>query len=203
MNTNNKVGIFAAISSLLLSPDAAVAGNAPTTTTKAPPVFTLERNGVEMPFQIIKITKGKNKGQEYISFDTDDKSRLQGWLGDDFWKMVIPKINNRLLGLNNEARDEKTNQLNLDELKDYLIKFSARGETMVSLQEDLEEKLAEMDDFNPDDPTDAVAIISLMKDIKSIKADMAAKKRERKPKAEVAANGATAPEGVVATTAQS
>lgn len=146
--------------------------------------IVVERNGVCLDLKQIEITKGENKGQKYYAPDYSDKELLMKWLGDDMWKLLIPKVNNRILGLNREATDEETNKFDAQWFSDAVSKFSARGESKADLEKQRDELMEEVLSMNQKDPTQLPKIMELFGDIKQLNQDIADKKRERKKKGE-------------------
>lgn len=142
--------------------------------------IAIERNNESVLFAEGEKTRGKTKGEKYLKpqLDKIELSKLMAWMGADTAKGVLVNYVNRLAqGWYDEAVNENTGEFSEEEWKNSALGLSAKGETMGDLKERLEELLNEFLTCTDDD-----RVGELTRDIKSTKAAINSKKRERSPK---------------------
>lgn len=150
------------------------------------------RNDVELVFEPAKIKRGDKKGSEYLGLKVVDENYEQvgKWLGKDILvSMYRGKVNQRLQSLFDEActqivdGKEVAKPFDLEEFIELAKSFSARGETMEDIKNEIEDLTDELS--NLDWSTGAVAAgraQEIAEKIKSLRIARESKRRNREEK---------------------
>lgn len=177
-----------------------------------PETLTASRNNANLEFKQQEIKRGPGKGTTYFGPNCyyDEKAKrwvnweaVVAYLGDELQKMVLPKFAQKSQGWTDEAFDwEKiTNDkgdkedvriagsFSQEKFLKFATDFAARGDSKSELEEERNDAIASLGDLDADNADHVPQILLLMKDIKRISDEIAAKKRDRKAKTE--SNGAT------------
>ena len=110
----------------------------------------VERNGKTLTFEPVKIKRGDYKDQEYLGLKVDPKNFMEvaEFLGPKVMVSILRgKTNGVLQSLFDQAstdKDEKPKPFDLEEWRDSIKKWSARGETMENLTTQIEELADEL-----------------------------------------------------------
>lgn len=142
---------------------------------------------VSLGFEPFQIKKGTSAGSWYMAPNLADKAAVLAFVGTekvfDFVKAKLSALANGWTGEASASEDEQTgNPVGYDETKfsDFASKFAARGESIGELEALRDGYIEEMSALDADNETDGPAIIALMRQIKQVNIDMAAKKRKPK-----------------------
>lgn len=147
--------------------------------------LSVERNGVSLSFNPVQIKKGKTAGTWYLAPDVSNWTLFVQWIGlDKLQKLLIPKVNAVSQALMGEATDDNTNEFSSEDFIRLMAELSARGESMSDLQDQQAELLDQLDTLDMDIPGDLDKIKKIMAEVKTIKNDIAKKKRTRAEKVE-------------------
>ena len=151
--------------------------------------ITINRNNIDLVCGTKEKGRGTSKGETYMGFIDLDKqpfSTLVNFVSEDKAKdLLIAFLNRNAIGWTNEATNDDTGEFNQELFIQLANGMSVRGESMA----DLKEKLAELVTFVSSEEAEALgtdALRAKMREIRDLNAAIANKKRERKPKAEVA-----------------
>lgn len=110
-------------------------------------VIVVERNDVALPLGETEIKRGDSKGSKYptIIVTEENYHDVTKWLG---LKLLVKKvqafINQRAQGLYDEVTDDGKKPFNMDEFLVLFKAFSARGETVGELEEEIKSLMDEM-----------------------------------------------------------
>ena len=149
----------------------------------------VERNGVTMMFKQKELTRGDNKGSLVMAppdITADNVMQYIPFYGlKELVGILAGRTKTLATGWTRSAEDGETGEFLPDAFRTYVQEWSARGESMEELNDQISDKLDEMNVAA--EQGDSARIVELAKEIKSLKAEIESKKRPRKEKkAEVA-----------------
>lgn len=142
-----------------------------------------KRNDTEVVFQQEEKKRGANKGALIMAppkVTTDNLDLIVKWIGA---KELAGIINGRLRTLASgwtESAEDSNGEFQADAFRTYAESFSARGETMDELEEQIDNLLAELAEAAT--AGDSAKVLECGMNIKSLKAEIESKKRPRKQK---------------------
>jgi len=142
------------------------------------------RNDTDLVFTPEELKRGKNKGSIIMAppkVTPENLDLICKWIGA---KELAGIVNGRLrtlaLGWTDSAEDTEGN-FQSDAFRTYAESFSARGESMEELENQIDDLLGEMGIAA--EAGDADKVLQCGKEIKALKAEIESKKRPRKEKA--------------------
>jgi len=149
----------------------------------------VERNDIKLEFKPTAIKRGAKKGNTYPSPDVTKETLplIQSWFGEE--KLIAlykAELNKKAQIWSDEATNDDTGVFDPDVFIDMAKNVSARGETMESLKEEMEEITGQITELAGDmsDPTSIGKMQELALELKSLRAAYEAKKRPRTKKGE-------------------
>lgn len=163
---------------------------------------SVERNGINLTFSPIQKKKGETAGEVYLGVTekTVDYDTLTAFLGRDVaFDILLGRVNTRAQGWMKDATDENTGLVDIEKWSQFAKGISQSGESIKDLEAKLEsldeERDAVMLEFlpvfgKPEGEALGEQLKTLQAKIMEIKAAIASKRRERKPKSENAATEA-------------
>lgn len=155
-------------------------------------LWTIERNGIALPFETVEKDKGKNKGATYPAFvprTEEDWVNLFGFLGQDWIRAsVLAKVRTFCANLAGEFTDENTGLFDEEGFKKGVAELSARGETIKEIVARLVDFQARMEEAA--DKQDMELFVRCANEYKMLAEAYRKKKRTKEDEADVAAAAA-------------
>jgi len=164
------------------------------------PSIEVDRNEVKLKFVDTEVMKGKSKGWPYLAPEKttpDSLDTLIGWMGRD---VAAQKLHAFVKGLSQgwmeeaesqaTGEDGKVDNTKLLEVFGTLAKeFSARGESIPKLKEEIEELTNQMTGLDLDSPDFQKDFKAFAEEIKRLQVAIQSKRRKSDEEENAAANG--------------
>lgn len=162
------------------------------TVTPAPvPLFTVERNNVVKTMLALPFKRGDKakSGETYPGFPITPETFEEDkkFLGEELFSILNSKVQTIFQGLYEEACDDKGENFDQALFTKYVIEWSARGEKISVLIEQLKAAVAELNEaFDSEDMETAKVLSQRMKRIKDALNNKRRKSAEEKAAADAA-----------------
>jgi len=163
-------------------------------TNGSPFPLTVERNGVTVTLELQKYKRGvkKEQGEEYpgLKVTEENVDEIGNWLGkDNKVSLFRGRINQRLQNLYKEActalndkGEEIPKEFDINEFTELVKAFSARGETMEDIKNEIEDLTEEFSNLDwASGPVAAARAQEIAEKIKQLRIARESKKRDRAP----------------------